>query len=102
MMNLTVDGPIATLRFTRPEDHNRIRSEDLETLAWRLREVEENREIRALILASSGKTFSAGYDIGSIAAGAPQRFEEVADLLAATRVPSGAAIQGGIYGGAAD
>jgi enoyl-CoA hydratase/carnithine racemase len=101
-MILTVDGPIATLRFACPEDHNRIRPDDLETLAWRLREVEENREIRALILASSGKTFSAGYDIASIAAGAPQRFEEVADLLAATRVPSIAAIQGGVYGGAAD
>ncbi len=101
-MNLTVDGHIATLRFVRPEEHNRIRPEDLETLAWRLREVEENREIRALILASSGKTFSAGFDIASIAAGAPQRFEEVADLLAATRVPSIAAIQGGVYGGAVD
>ncbi len=101
-MNLSVNGHIATLRFDRPEDHNRIRPEDLDTLAWRLREIEENRDIRALILASSGETFSAGYDVNSITAGAPQRFEAVADMLAGTRVPSVAAIQGGVYGGGAD
>jgi enoyl-CoA hydratase/carnithine racemase len=101
-MNLTIDGHIATIRFARPAEHNRIRPEDLDALAWRLREVEENRDIRALILASSGKTFSAGFDVASIAAGAPQRFEEISDRLAATRVPSIAAIQGGVYGGAVD
>lgn len=101
-MNLTIDGHIATIRFARPDEHNRIRPEDLDALAWRLREVEENSDVRVLILASSGKTFSAGFDVASIAPGAPQRFEEVADRLAATRVPSIAAIQGSVYGGAVD
>lgn len=101
-MNLTIDGHIATLRFDRPAERNKIRPEDLDELAWRLREVEQNRDVRALILASSGAVFSAGFDVESIAAGAPQRFEEVADMLAGVRVPSIAAIQGPVYGGAGD
>jgi enoyl-CoA hydratase len=101
-MNLTIDAHVATLRFDRPEQHNRIRPQDLDDLAWRLREIEENHDVWVLILASTGPVFSAGFDVGSIAVGAPQRFEEVADMLAGVRVPSIAAIQGPVHGGAGD
>jgi enoyl-CoA hydratase len=101
-MIFSIDGPVATLRFNRPEEHNRIEPADLDELARHIAAVNENRELRVLILASTGKTFSSGFHLGAIAAGAPQRFEQVADALASCRVPSIAAIQGSVYGGAAD
>ena len=60
-MNFEVDGPVATIRFTRPETHNRIQPADLDELQSHLRGIEERPEIRVLILASTGKTFSAGF-----------------------------------------
>jgi len=101
-MKFEVDGRIATIRFNRPEAHNRIEPSDLDELEAHLQIVEERREIRVLILASTGKTFSAGFHLGSIGAGAPGRFEAAADALANCRVPSIAALQGNVYGGAAD
>jgi enoyl-CoA hydratase len=96
------DGALATVRLNRPEDHNRITPQDLDELAAHLGSVDADREIRALVLASSGKTFSAGFHIGEIATGAHQRFESTADALAHCRVPTIAALQGNVYGGAAD
>ncbi len=101
-MNFVAEGPVATIRFSRPEERNRIEPADLVELQSHLRAVEERREIRVLILASTGKTFSAGFHLGAIGAGAPGRFEAAADALAACRVPSIAALQGNVYGGAAD
>lgn len=101
-MILSIDGHVATVRFNRPEQHNRIEPADLDTLIDHVAAVNENRDVRALILASTGKTFSSGFHLGAIASGAPQRFEEAADALANCRVPTIAAIQGSVYGGAVD
>lgn len=101
-MKFLVEGPVATIRFSRPEERNRIEPEDLDEIQSHLRSIEERREIRVLILASTGKTFSAGFHLGAIGAGAPERFEAAADALATCRVPSIAAVQGSVYGGAAD
>jgi len=101
-MIFSLDGAVATIRFHRPEEHNRIEPADLEELAAHLDEVNRRREIRVLILASSGKTFSSGFHLGAIGEDAPARFEQVADALASCRVPSIAALQGSVYGGAAD
>ena len=64
------------------------------------------------MLRSSGKTFSAGFDIGSIGVtsiddpsgskAAPLIFERVVNRLERLRVPTIAAIQGNVFGGAAD
>ncbi len=101
-MIFTIEGHIATIRLNRPGEHNRIEPSDLDELARHIAEINANHEIRALILASTGKTFSSGFHLGAIAEGAPQRFEETADALASCRVPTIAAIQGSVYGGAAD
>ncbi len=101
-MIFSVDGHIARVRLNRPAEHNRIEPSDLDDLSARIAEVNANREIRVLILASTGKTFSSGFHLGAIDQNAPQRFEETADALAACRVPTIAAIQGSVYGGAAD
>jgi enoyl-CoA hydratase len=101
-MKFSVDGPVATIRLNRPQEHNRIEPPDLDALAGHIAAVNGDRDVRVLILASTGKTFSSGFHLGAIGADAPQRFEETADALAGCRVPSIASIQGSVYGGAAD
>jgi len=101
-MIVAVDGPIATIRLNRPEQRNRIEPADLDELASHLDAIDRRPEVRVLILASTGKTFSAGFHLGAIDAEAPARFEQVADALASCRMPSIAALQGSVYGGAAD
>ncbi|MBZ5603790.1 MAG: enoyl-CoA hydratase/isomerase family protein [Acidobacteriia bacterium] len=101
-MIFSVDGHVARVRLNRPAEHNRIEPADLDLLASHIAAVNANRDVRVMILESSGKTFSSGFHLGAIGAGAPQRFEQVADALAWCRVPTVAAIQGSVYGGAAD
>jgi enoyl-CoA hydratase len=101
-MILSIDAHVATVRFNRPQEHNRIEPADLDTLASHIAEVNANRDVRVLMIASTGKTFSSGFHLGAIGAGAPQRFEQVADAVACCRVPTIAVLQGSVYGGAAD
>ncbi len=101
-MIYSVDGHVARLRLNRPAEHNRIEPEDLDLLISQVAQVNADRNVRVLILESTGKTFSSGFHLGAIGHGAPQRFEEAADALAWCRVPTIAAIQGNVYGGAAD
>lgn len=99
---LEIDGRIATIRLNRADEHNRIHPEDLDTLSAHLRALEQEQAVRVLVLASSGKTFSSGFHLGAIGAASTRLFEETADALANCRVPSIAALQGGVFGGAAD
>lgn len=99
---LEIDQHIATIRFNRADEHNRIHPEDLDAISAHLRAIEQERSVRVLILASSGKTFSSGFHLGAIASTPPRKFEETADALANCRMPSIAALQGGVFGGAAD
>lgn len=99
---LEINGHVATIRLSRAEEHNRIQPEDLDALSSHLRAIDQERAVRVLILASTGQTFSSGFHLGAIGASAPKRFEQTADLLANCRVPSIAALQGGVFGGAAD
>jgi enoyl-CoA hydratase/carnithine racemase len=101
-MIFSVEGPIATIRLNRPAEHNRIEPADLDELIAHVSAVNSDHAIHVLIFASTGKTFSSGFHLGAIGAGAPLRFQEAADALASCRVPTIAAIQGNVYGGAAD
>jgi enoyl-CoA hydratase/carnithine racemase len=99
---LAIDGHVATIRLNRADDLNRIHPEDLDALSSHLRAIDQERAVRVLILASTGKTFSSGFHLGAIGAKSTRNLEETADALANCRVPSIAALQGGVYGGAAD
>lgn len=104
---LIVDGDRAEIRLQRAAVHNRLLPEDVDMLERLFAEIDAAPQVRVAVLASSGKTFSAGFDIGSIEntsgeTAAPRVFERMVDRLANLRVPTVAAIQGGVYGGAAD
>jgi enoyl-CoA hydratase/carnithine racemase len=104
---LTRNGARATIRLNRPRHVNRLQPEDLDVLMQLFAEIEADRDLRVLVLTGTGRAFSAGYDLGSLAA-APQEqtagsaFEVVVNRLEDLGVPTICRLNGGVYGGATD
>ncbi|HYM71770.1 MAG TPA: enoyl-CoA hydratase/isomerase family protein [Stellaceae bacterium] len=109
---VTIDGARATIRLNRPREHNRLEPADLAVLQEIFTRIAGDPDIRVLVLTGTGKSFSSGYHIGALVerhGGKPQAndggdniFETVVNLLEALPVPTIAALQGSVYGGATD
>jgi enoyl-CoA hydratase len=103
-------GGCVTIRLNRPRHVNRLQPEDLDVLMKLFGEIEADGALRVLILTGTGRAFSAGYDLGSLAerAAAPQpqtagsAFEVVVNRLEDLGVPTICRLNGGVYGGATD
>src|ERR1700754_1651445 len=106
----TVDGARATIRLNRPRHVNRIQAEDLQTLLELFDRVEADRAIRVLIITGTGRAFSAGYDLNSVAERATtpsgqtagSAFGVMVDRLEYLAVPTICRLNGGVYGGSTD
>lgn len=101
----------ATVRLNRPRQHNRIEPSDLAVLQKIFAQIDADPSIRVLMLTGTGKSFSSGYHLGALAdrlAGKDgetedgDAFERTVDRLEALRVPTIAALNGSVYGGATD
>lgn len=112
---LTIAEGRALVRLNRPAMHNRIEPDDLAALIAIFDRIDSDPDIRALVITGTGKSFSSGYHIGALAerkaapkpGGAereadPDTFERMVDRLEALRVPTIAALNGGVYGGSTD
>ncbi len=108
---LEISGPRATIRLNRPKHMNRLQAEDLVELVRLFDRVEADPAVRVLVLTGTGRAFSAGYDLNSVAARAgagsdePSSgsvFEGVANRLEDLRVPTICRLNGGVYGGSTD
>ncbi|MEA2820571.1 MAG: hypothetical protein QOJ86_2575 [Bradyrhizobium sp.] len=108
---LIIDGARATIRLNRPKHLNRLQPDDLEALLGLFDRLEADPAIRVMVLTGTGRAFSAGYDLGSIAdrAGsapaeqtAGSAFEVVANRLEDLSMPTICRLNGGVYGGATD
>src|SRR5947209_11987000 len=108
---LVLDGARATIRLNRPKHLNRLQPEDLEALLELFDRLEADPAIRVLVLTGTGRAFSAGYDLGSIAERAAtdpdqqtagSAFEVVANRLEDLGVPTICRLNGGVYGGSTD
>ena len=107
---LETDGARATIRLNRPKHLNRLQPEDLETLLKLFDRIEADAAIRVLVLTGTGRAFSAGYDLGSIAERAAKAqeqtagsaFEIVVNRLEDLAIPTICRINGGVYGGSTD
>src|ERR1700729_1311614 len=107
---LGIDGARAAIRLNRPKHLNRLQPEDLEALLKLFDRVEADPAIRVLVLTGTGRAFSAGYDLGSIAeraGGAEEQtagsaFEIVVNRLEDLAIPTICRINGGVYGGSTD
>jgi enoyl-CoA hydratase/carnithine racemase len=67
-MNLQVsqEGTTAIVTLNRPERRNALSLELMQDLIAALEEIGRNREVRAVILAASGKVFCSGHDLGQM------------------------------------
>jgi enoyl-CoA hydratase/carnithine racemase len=108
---LDIEGARATIRLNRPRHLNRLQPDDLDALLKLFDRIEADPAIRVLILTGTGRAFSAGYDLGSIAeraASAPEQqsagsaFEVVVNRLEGLGIPTICRLNGGVYGGATD
>jgi len=107
---LELAGARATIRLNRPKHLNRLQPDDLEMLLKLFDQIEADASIRVLVLTGTGRAFSAGYDLGSIAeraAGAQEQtagsaFEVVVNRLEDLAVPTICRLNGGVYGGSTD
>ena len=116
---LDIDGPRATIRLNRPRHLNRLQADDLAALVRLLDQIEADPAIRVLVLTGTGRAFSAGYDLNSVAeraAGAEEKqkeaqkeeqsagsaFEAVVNRLEDLGVPTICRLNGGVYGGSTD
>ena len=107
---LDIKGARATIRLNRPKHLNRLQPDDLETLLKLFDRIEADAAIRVLVLTGTGRAFSAGYDLGSIAERAAtaqeqtagSAFEVVVNRLEDLAVPTICRLNGGVYGGSTD
>jgi enoyl-CoA hydratase len=107
---LDINGARATIRLNRPKHLNRLPPDDLDALLKLFDRIEADSAIRVLVLTGTGRAFSAGYDLGSIAeraANADEQtagsaFEIVVNRLEDLTLPTICRINGGVYGGSTD
>jgi enoyl-CoA hydratase len=108
---LEINGPRATIRLNRPKHRNRLQPDDLDALIKLFDRIEADPAIRVLVLTGTGRAFSAGFDLGSVAAratSAPEQpsagsaFEVVANRLEDLGIPTICRLNGGVYGGSTD
>src|SRR5437868_4513919 len=59
----TIKNDIATLTLNRPERHNAFDDTLIEALITQLQKIDHDKNIRAVLLAANGKSFSAGADL---------------------------------------
>lgn len=107
---LTIEDARATIRLNRPRHLNRVQPEDLETLKRLFDRIEADAAIRVLVLTGTGRAFSAGYDLNSVADRASSTeektagsaFEVVVNRLEDLGVPTICRLNGSVYGGSTD
>ena len=108
---LTIDGARATIRLNRPRHLNRLQPGDLDVLMQLFERIEADSAVRVLVLTGTGRAFSAGYDLNSVAdratsaneqPSAGSAFEVVVNRLEDLGVPTICRLNGGVYGGSTD
>jgi len=101
---------IATVTLNNPDKHNAFDDNIISQLTAVFREISERHDIKLMVLASTGKSFSAGADLGWMKRMANYTFEEnlrdanaLATMLKTLNFlpqPTIAKVQGAAFGGA--
>ena len=101
--SLTVEDGLATVRFERPREHNRIDPDDIPVLRAYLERVTADASVRVVVFTGAGaRTFSSGFTIEAILDRLDRSFEQLLDALERLPLPTVAIVNGGVYGGATD
>lgn len=101
-LRLYVEDGCATLTLNRPERHNALSQDDMDTLRNALITLEKDESLRVLVLTGAGeKTFCSGAFLDEVAdrsfKGNP--FEDLTDTLEKFRLPTICMLNGSVYGG---
>ena len=96
--------PVAVVRLNRPEVLNALSPEMLSTLSRDLASLDEDGEIRSIVITGSGRAFCAGADIQAMASATPVDILRRDTLRSWMRIrslnkPLIAAVHGVAYGG---
>jgi methylglutaconyl-CoA hydratase len=101
---------VATVTLNRPEKHNAFDDSVIADLTKAFNDINANENARVLVLASNGKSFSAGADLGWMKRMAGYSYEEnltdaqaLAEMLRVLNfmsIPTIAKVQGAAFGGA--
>ena len=101
---------VATVTLNKPDKHNAFDDQVIAELTHIFHEIAERHDIKLMVLASSGKSFSAGADLGWMKRMAEYSYEEnlrdangLAHMLKALNFlpqPTIAKVQGAAFGGA--
>jgi enoyl-CoA hydratase len=98
------DGRVAVVLLNRPKQLNALSGELMGELVSVLLELDEDAEVRAIVLGGNERAFAAGADIAELAAGTPislyeNRRIDAWDSICAVRTPIVAAVSGFCLGG---
>jgi enoyl-CoA hydratase len=108
---LELNGARATIRLNRPKHLNRLQADDLDVLLDLFGRIEADAAVRVVVLTGTGRAFSAGYDLNSVAEravsaveqlSAGSAFEMMVNRLEDLGVPTICRLNGGVYGGSTD
>ena len=115
---ITRDGAVAHLRFTRPEASNAMDMDFWRRFGPELRALDASGQVHALVISGEGRNFCAGMDISIFSDGAilnadkatdrqafhqtARELQETLTTLEKVRFPVIAAIQGACVGGGLD
>jgi enoyl-CoA hydratase/carnithine racemase len=61
------DGPVGRLVMNRPEKHNALRFSDLDVLVESLHDLEDDDDIKVIVLKGNGRSFCSGHDYNDAA-----------------------------------
>lgn len=104
-VNIVLDGPVATITFSRPPV-NALDRTRIAALEEKVRETARRRDVKLIALAGHGKDFSAGTDIREHQAGEIEgllrSFHALIRTLLTVEVPTAALVQGRALGGGAE
>lgn len=117
--DVTIEGKVGHIQLSRPEALNTMIPEFWADLPRIVGELSDRGDVRAIVISSTGKHFSAGMDLSVFTSsglsmdGEPgrrnasfmllvKRLQESFTALERARIPVLAAIQGGCIGGAVD
>ncbi len=98
------DGRVGVVLMNRPKQLNALSGELLGAVVAALRELDDDPEVRAIVLGGGERAFAAGADINDLAAGTPVSMYEARgldrfDAVRTVRTPVVAAVSGFCLGG---
>ena len=101
--SLNIKGAVATIRFERPAEHNRIDPDDIPVLRGHLARIAALPDLRVVVVTGSGtRTFSSGFTVDAILSRLDRSFEDLLDEIETFPLPTICALNGSVYGGATD